>query len=910
MGAQAYGEGVYRFGECEFRAAERRLFIRGSRSALGSRALEVLDTLISNPGRVVTRNELLDKVWQGRVVEENNLTVQVTNLRKALGPDTISTLPGIGYRFSAALQGRPADVPSAPAATPATRTAAGNVAPFQPELIGRERERGEVVAGLARHRLVTIWGPGGMGKTMLARAVAADLRHDFSDGVWMIELAALPGPGSREDADEETAASREAEAMRALAGVVAETLEVKLTDAAPPAQQLAQALAGRHAMLVLDNCEHLVQAVSRLAAVLLGQNAQLRLLATSQVKLDNQQDQHPYELGPLSVPAQDDPAVASHGAIRLLVARIRTQHPRFELDARGSADAAEICRRLDGMPLAIELAAARVCVLGLAGVRARLHERLKMLTGGSVDAPERQRTLEKTLSWSHALLGAGARAAFRRAGVFAGSFGLEQAQQVLASDGEDPWRAIDHLATLVNRSLVVLERREPPRYRLLESARAYALQRLDAAGETATVLARHARATCELFESSLADEWQMPSQDRIERYMPDLDNGRAALAWAAESDAALYVRLAGALGWLFDMAIQNVEGLAHCIAARDRHVRPGTPARARARLHLAIALLGRVSLRAEAMRSAWRAARLADEAGDAALLYAALGRFAIASALCVRGARGVAALRIMRRLAARSAWPERSRWDVMNADDYVSNSLGWTAHAEDLARQQYLWAEEHGDVHKTMFGVMAQEQCAAARGDYGEAVRLGRRLVEMTRRHRHVRSRHVFVYNLASALAMSGRLEESLALARQSIAEERRLQTLDQELELMARLALLRGRPQAAALVIGRSEADNAWRADRREPVERNTYEAVIAELRRAADWPALDALRLRGSRLPLERAVDLALGDDDAHPALLQRVLAELDELERLERARADAAVDQWNHAVRQETRGGAVAT
>jgi predicted ATPase/DNA-binding winged helix-turn-helix (wHTH) protein len=925
MGVDAHGDGVCRFGACEFDVARRRLLVCGSPSRLGSRALEVLALLIANPGRAITRNELLDAVWQGRVVEENNIAVQVTNLRKVLGPDTIATLPGIGYRFSAALEGRPIGRP-APLADPtelSPRARAGNVAPFQPELIGREDARTNIIATLAEHRLVTIWGPGGMGKTMLARTVASDLRENFTDGVWMIELAPLSELGVREEpdepiqdgADDAERRARDAQVLLAVVGLVAETLEIKVTDTDTPAEQLAKALSARRMLLVLDNCEHLTRAVALLARTLLEHNEAMRLLATSQALLESPEES-PYELKRLSVPQAGDPAAGRHGAVHLLVKRVQALHPRFRLTDKNTGDAIEVCDRLDGMPLAIELAAARVPVLGLAGVRERLEQqRFNLLSSVTQKAPRRQQTLEKTLAWSHSLLGAGARAALRRAGVFAGSFGLDQAQQVLAAEDEDPWRAIDHLATLVNRSLVTLERVEPPRYRLLESARAYALQRLEAVGETETTLERHARATCALFESSLDDEWSMPSQDRIERYMPDLDNGRAALAWARVRDPALYVRLAAALGWLFDTAIQNLEGLKHCLAARELAHPHVASARVRARLHLAIAILGRVSLRSEAMAAAWRAVRLLRDAGDDALLYVAWGRFAIAASLCVRGARGLVAVRHMRRLATGASWPTRSHWDLLNADDFVSNCIGDKPRARSLASQAYRWAIEHHDVHKTMFAIMAQEQCAttdagdarkaagAAVGNYGEAIRLGRLLVDMAGEHRHVKSRHVYMYNLANALAMSGNLREALPLARQSILVERSLQTLDQELELMAKLALLQDRPDGAALIIGRSEFDNGWRADQREPVERNTYEDVIAGLRDSPRWPALDDLRVRGSRLRLEAAVDLALCEATDYPTTLETVLAELDHLQRIETARADIAVDEWNHAVALET-------
>ena len=896
MAAEQYGGEVYRFSGCEVRLDEQLVRVAGKEIALRSRGFAVLRTLIRRPGEIVSRNELIDAVWPGLVVEENNLSVQIGYVRKALGPaaDAIKTFPGIGYRFSAPLEGVAEPLASSPA--PAAEPVAvrlGNISRCQPALIGRQAASIEVAQLIGQHRLVTLCGAGGMGKTRLAIAVAANMRDDFRDGAWIVELASVSDPQWLQGM--ETAARVDAQ-LAAIVAAVAQTLELKLPARGEPDTQLALALDGRRMLLLLDNCEHLIDAAARLAGAVLKHAPDVRLLVTSQQPLNLAQEQR-CPVDPLSIPAPHDPAFASHGAIELLVARVRALDPRFVLDATNSAQAVELCRRLDGMPLAIELAAARVPFLGVAQVCNLLDQSLRLLVGGSRFGPARHRTMEETLAWSHSLLSPHEQAVFRRCGVFSGSFALRQAEKVLAGEGTDAWQAIEHLATLVGRSLVVLDRSDPPRYRLLESARAYALQAMQDAEDAQATRARHANAMCELFEESLDAEWTMPSQDRIEQYMPDLDNGRAALEWTRGHDAALHIRLVGALGWLFDAATQNVEGLDHCLRAQAMDVQATLPARTRARLQIALAIVGRTSQKKLAMAAARNAVRLLRTTDDARALYAAWGRFAILAALCIRGRRGQLAVRHMQRLR-RDDWPRRSEWDLLNADDYVSNCVGDKARAERLAQEQADWAAEHGDIHKMMFGILASEQCAATRGHYEKSVELGEKLMALAGQHRHVNNRHVYIHNLACALAMCGRADPALHWASQSIREYRRLDALDETLELVAKLALLRGRTDAAALIVGCSEAANAWRQNQREPAERNLYEDVVAHLEQSLTRGALDLLRSLGLWLSHERAVDLALGNDDEHEAVLARVRAGLERKAQARVLDGEKAAREWRTA------------
>ena len=316
----------------------------------------------------------------------------------------------------------------------------------------------------------------------------------------------------------------------------------------PTAAVLRSQLASQRALLVLDNCEHLADAVAALVDTVTAGASRVSILVTSQETL-RAVDEHVYRLGPLAVPAAADTKTAlQSGAVELFQARAQAVDPRFTLTAANLPAVVEICLRLDGIPLAIELAAARLPLLGVEGLRARLHERFNVLTGGARMVLRRHQTLRATLEWSHALLTRDEQTVFRRLAVFAGGFTLEAAQHVASDEGIDPWIALDHLGALVDKSLVLAEGDPIPRYRMLETTRAYGLERLAEAGETQAALRRHAEAVLALLEPFETDDWQWRATgSTVPAARVELDNLRAALDWAdtAADGRELVVALAG-----------------------------------------------------------------------------------------------------------------------------------------------------------------------------------------------------------------------------------------------------------------------------------------------------------------------------------------------------------------------------
>ena len=550
------------FDLCVLRPSARQVLVDGRVAAIGARAFDLLLALAERRERVVSKDELLDLVWPGVVVEENNLQVHISALRKHLGPAVISTVPGRGYRFSAVLKNLAGtqDAPraaAAPAVASAVASALASALPRAagPVLYGREHDLLTLPYLLAAHRLVSIVGAGGIGKTALARAVAWQLQGRFAQGTVFIDLAPL----------------RHAKTVLPhLAGAVQHAL-----GPGAMAATLAQALAPAHLLLVLDNCEHLVHAVAELTAALLAQAPRLHVLATSQEPL-RLPDEQVYRVSTLALPAGPTLADAkAASAVRLFADRAHAADQRFVLDDSNRATVVAICSQLDGIALAIELAAARVPHLGLQGLHDRLGQRLRMLSGGSRDTPPRQRTLRAALEWSHALLSPAEQAVLRRLAVMSGSFSSASAQQVAAGPDLDPWAVLDHLGALVDKSMLAVvgpgaaaagmahEAHETyathathaahaahePRLRLLETVRHFALERLAEAGEAAATHERHVAHMLALAEQARTALSGPEEGVWLNRLDLDRDNLLAAHDWCdhAEDGTARGLRLVSAL---------------------------------------------------------------------------------------------------------------------------------------------------------------------------------------------------------------------------------------------------------------------------------------------------------------------------------------------------------------------------
>ncbi|KWF41470.1 transcriptional regulator [Burkholderia diffusa] len=451
---------------------QRDIRHHGASLRIGARALDILEVLHRANGSLVSKDDIMDAVWPGLIVEENRLQVHVATLRKALGPnrDLIKTVPGRGYLLIAH---PPVAHTVAPPAADAAHDA--DAASHPVPLVGRQTEIGQIVDMLERAPVVTLVGAGGIGKTSLAGRVAHEWRARSGDRVVFVELAC--------------AATRD-DVLRAIATELG--LDV---DGVPAVEQVGDALAATRGLLVLDNAEHVVDLVADLVETLTSHSATPRVLVTSREPLHISVETV-FRVSPLAVPDRSASVdeIVRHSAVELFLARIRAATPDCAVDAAGLRLIGDICRRLDGLPLAIELAAARVATLGLEVVAARLDDRLNLLTGGLRSALPRHQTLRATFDWSYVLLDAAARSLFRRMACFIGPFTFDAARDVAMAPGMPAAEMVALLGELVAKSLVAVEfNGAQARYRLTESTRAYALEKLRNEGEFDAVAARHAR---------------------------------------------------------------------------------------------------------------------------------------------------------------------------------------------------------------------------------------------------------------------------------------------------------------------------------------------------------------------------------------------------------------------------------
>ena len=502
----------YRFGAVEVRPSERQLLVEGKPAAVGARAFDVLMALIDHRDRVLTKNELLDLVWPGLVVEENNLQVQVSSLRKVLGAQSVATVPGRGYRFTL----EPEIEESAPATTLAPRR--HNLPSQLTSFIGREHEIAEVRARLVATRMVTLTSVGGTGKSRLSLQVAAQVADQFADGAWFVELAPV--------SDE-----------RRVAHAVASVLGVKEEAGRPMIEALVRYARDRRILVILDNCEHVLQACADLARQLLQSGDGVKILASSHEPL--------HVAGEAIYPVG---ALDEGEAMRLFVERTAAVQPAFEVTTLNAHHVAEICRRLDGLPLAIELAAARMRAMSVETVAARLNDCFRVLTGGDSTALPRQQTLRASIYWSYDLLDVPERVLLRRLAVFAGGWTVEAAEAVAAGGDIEAGAVVDLLTHLVDKSLVEFDRKAA-RYRLLETVRQYAHELLASSGEADEVRTRHLHHFVAFADRARA-ELTGPSQGAwLVRLDVERENLLSAHAWcqALGDGAEPGLQLAGAL---------------------------------------------------------------------------------------------------------------------------------------------------------------------------------------------------------------------------------------------------------------------------------------------------------------------------------------------------------------------------
>jgi predicted ATPase/DNA-binding winged helix-turn-helix (wHTH) protein len=487
----------------------RRLLLAGDEPVrLGSRALEILIALLERSGELVSKDELMARVWPSTFVEEGNLKVQVAGLRRALGDRRgsnrfLATVPGRGYRFVApvvfsevlpTLASGVERSPSLP--TPVAR------------MIGRADTVREFAAQLPHQRFMTIVGPGGIGKTTVALAVARELISSSQLDVEFVDLAPLVEP-------------------HLVPGAVAAALGLEI-NAGHQIDDVIAALRGKQMLLVLDNCEHVIETAAALAAEVRSRAPDVQILATSREPL-RAAGEHVYRLPALQCPPTSAPLAAAEAlrfpAVELFVQRTAAVLGRFELGDEDAPIVADICCRLDGHPMAIEFAAARVDAFGLRGLAAHLPDRLQLLTSGRRPTLPRHYSLRTALDWSQKLLPEPERVVLRRLAVFAGGFTLEAASVVAASAEIPAADVVACVAGLVTKSLVAADVEGPaPCYRLFGTTRAYAFEKLADSGEREQVERRHAE---HLQDQRTEPGWHSPpANDQLAGCLSQIDRLR------------------------------------------------------------------------------------------------------------------------------------------------------------------------------------------------------------------------------------------------------------------------------------------------------------------------------------------------------------------------------------------------
>ena len=515
----------YRFDSFELRPAQRLLLNDDVPMAAGARAYDLLLTLIERRERVVPHDELLNVVWPGLVVDENNLRQHVSSLRKLLGVDAVITVPGRGYRFGRVLDESIASPCAATGITPDSRVvphsaAVNNLPANKPTLIGREEDLAAVLFLLRGTHLLTLVGAGGVGKTRMALEIADHVVAEFTDGVCIVELAPVTDPSL-------------------VIGTVADALDVHEEVARPLRDTLLEFLRRRRMLLILDNCEHLIEACAVFAEQVLRCSVGTRTLATSREAL-GVAGEVAWRLPSLrsappgTVTSVD--ALLDFPASRLFVERAQAAAPTFRLTSENTPAVAQICHRLDGIPLALELAAARVGAMRVEQVAARLHDRFALLTRSRRTALQRHQTLRSLIDWSHELLSERERVLWRRLSQFAGGWTLAAAEAVCSAPPLLRHDVLELMTHLVEKSLVVLDTQSvEPRYRLLETIREYGLEKLLAADELKATRGRH---LCHFVDQAEAIRPMLTRQDQLRGHAQaelELDNMRLALHWSLNS---------------------------------------------------------------------------------------------------------------------------------------------------------------------------------------------------------------------------------------------------------------------------------------------------------------------------------------------------------------------------------------
>jgi len=841
------GEAPLRFGRFAVLPQSRQLFMDGQVCEIGGRAFDLLMVLIDRRGEVVSKREIIDLVWPDTYVDDVNLRVQIVTLRRALGADRdmVKAVPGRGYLFDtevSAMYGKSdGGEPLVEGAEPDLAAARINFTRPTHALLGRAAELAELETMIGKSRMVTLTGCGGVGKTRLAIELGLRLASSFPDRVSLIDLAPLRDGAS-------------------IISTTAAVLGVEIRSLETAVEAIAGAI-GQRQLLIFDNCEHLAGDATGFIAALLDRAPGLAVLATSQEPLHHPSGSR-YRLEPLAVPPLGAVEISTYAATELFCERARLADRRFMVTASNTGQVAQICRRLDGIPLALEMAAARLPLLGIEGLLGALDARLKVLKTPAHIDDARHQTLRSMVEWSHGLLDTDERRVFRRLAIFPSSFSLEAAADVAGEKGEDHWDLVDTLGRLVEKSLMTVEGNDPPRYRLLETLRLFAREQLTASGEYEVIAERHAQFFADLFVAAYDLLEQVQTLQWLQRYSPELDSVRAALAWglASPDHKNIVVRLAGAsstLYWLSARASEGICGLDQAVLLIDDE----TPPRDAARLHERIGSINQ-NIDNSRSRAAYEQAvifcRKLDDKPRLASILSSLG-----VNLARSGRSEEAKLMLDEALQILSATDNKAALFAITARLGLLARLGGdNAGARGHCERALDLAREFGDDFREVYLMGTLAEIEFEEGSVDRAIALAREATTRLRTNKaHGVLRHMMI-NFASYLAFGVDPSEARVYAEEALLAQRDTggELLRCCLQLWALLAALDGQYSEAARLIGYVDAASAEAGDVRESTEKRIYERLMAILDAKTPAANRDRCTAEGAGWNEKRAVEFTI--------------------------------------------------
>ncbi len=819
---------IYRFGEFSL-DTEQNILLCGNRPVtVTPKMLELLRVLVENSGRILEKDDLMETVWADSFVEEGNLKFTVNQLRKALGddarnPDYIETVAKRGYRFIAEIEKTSTD-----SKDEQFNFTPNNLSENLSPIIGRDRQIFEIKQILTQKnvRLLTLTGVGGTGKTTLAKAVAGEMLEEFADGLFLIQLAPIRN-------------------HELVLTAITNSLGLKESGGQPVIEILKEHLRNKKVLLILDNFEHLSEAATQVAELVSG-TEQLKILVTSRTRLHLSAEKE-FFVPPLEVPTDilqmSVGELSGYEAVQLFAERARNAKAGFILTEENARSVAEICARLDGLPLAIELAAARVKILSPQTILAKLENRLQLLTGGAKDLPVRQQTMHNAVNWSYELLTEDEKILFRRLSVFAGGFTFEAAEAVVQNSSvpyspalavEDDRKqdqteinVLDLVNALVDKSLLIVKERSggEMRFYMLEVVREFALDALKTSGETETFRQSHTAYFLALAEEAEPHLHGEQPTEWLNLLEAEHNNLQEALHWAIDFDREMAGRLAGAIRHFWTNRGYLTEGLKFA----EEILKFGDRIPSEARRNL-LNMAGNFAM----FHGDLEKARLMYEQGLEE------GRTAQDLSYISLSYRGLA------------------RW-ALEKDDRTE--------AQRFIKKALAAAREADDKFGTAYSLNMMGDFARVAGDNASACDFFNEALEICRQLCKTSSVSNILINLAQAEYCNGDYESATSHFAEGL---RTLQNLGNKINIScaldgsAALAAWHGKPERAAMLAGAADQLRESIKYNIEPAERAFRSEYLAKLHATFSEKEFDAFYEKGRKLKLEDAITLALPDNE----------------------------------------------